>query len=187
MACASMMANEIPVRTPPGPEVLSSAQLATDQLGKQILAGNYQYSLAKMYPRWKRRAAKQNGGMESLLKALEGIQEKMRKHGITMLSFEAKKPTSGHEVWLENKSYGQWMVFVPTLTRYRVVDAKTGKVLRIEREGYQIALRDKTSSEWTFMDGGNTSLKDLRSLFPTLPMDVKVLKLPPVGEREVAQ
>jgi hypothetical protein len=46
-----------------------------------------------------------------------------------------------------------------------------------------VAIADKGTSNWTFIDGSNLSLGELRKLFINLPSD---LVLPPVQKKEAA-
>jgi len=67
---------------------------------------------------------------------------------------------------------------------------ETSRVLRIlgdqnqviESRGYQVAISDKGTNDWTFIDGASLTVPELRSLFLTLPED---FKLPEIERRVV--
>ena len=103
--------------------VLDGAEAATRILSGEVMKGNFGYSMEKMYPRWKKRAAKRLGGEDKLAQRLLELPQQMRKNGITMLKFEVLKPKAGHEVVLRRGEDGagkpihvylEWLVFVPT-------------------------------------------------------------------------
>lgn len=175
-------------------QVLDGAEAAAKILGQQVLKGNFSFSIQRMYPRWKRRAAMRVGGEDKLAQRLMDIPEQMRKKGITMLSFEALKPKTGHEVFLGRgqdeagkpiQMYLEWLVFVPTRAQYRVIDPSTGQAKKIETRGFQVAVVKKGTNQWYFIDGSNLTIPELRSFFPGLPEDQALLGLPTVGGGEL--
>ena len=188
LAESEVMAEPIP------PEVTSSAVAAVAKLGDEVVLGRYQAAVDRMYPQWKERAAKRMGGMDKLEKQLEQVAAQMVRQGISMISFKPQgqprvfEVTPGKKVVRENGrdevklAYTQWLVFVPTATRFRIMREGSPKPLLIESTGYQVAVRDKAGGDWTFIDGAGLNVNDLRALFITLPQD---LELPPVGKREV--
>ncbi len=175
--------------------VLDQAEAATRAMGQQVLQGNFRVALDRMYPRWKKRAAKKlQGGQDELAKRLAEIPREMARQGISMLKYEVQKPTSAHEVVLLRgvdkggrpiKMYLEWLVFVPTRAEYRVIDPTTRLPRKIETLGFQVAVNKKGTADWHFIDGRNCSLADLRSFFPSLPENQKLLGLPEVGGGEV--
>lgn len=175
--------------------VLDKAELATRAMGQQVLEGNFGVALDRMYPRWKKRAAKKlPGGEAELARRLAEIPKEMARQGISMLKYEVQKPTSAHEVVLlrgedrQGKAvqmYLEWLVFVPTRAEYRIIDPETRLARRIETLGFQIALNKKGTPEWYFIDGRNCTIADLRSFFPGLPENQKLLGLPKVGGGEI--
>ena len=175
--------------------VLDKAELATRAMGQQVLEGNFGVALERMYPRWKKRAAKKlPGGEGELARRLAEIPKEMARQGISMLKYEVQKPTSAHEVVLlrgedrQGKAvqmYLEWLVFVPTRAEYRVIDPETRLARKIETLGFQIALNKKGTPEWYFIDGRNCTIADLRSFFPGLPQNQKLLGLPKVGGGEI--
>ena len=175
--------------------VLDQAEVATRAMGQQVLQGNFRITLERMYPRWKKRAAKKlQGGQVELARRLAEIPKEMARQGISMLNYEVRKPTRAHEVVLlrgEDKEgqpinmYLEWLVFVPTRAEYRVIDPKTRLPRKIETLGFQVAVNKKGTPDWYFIDGRNCSIADLRSFFPSLPRDQKLLGLPQVGGGEI--
>jgi len=174
--------------------VFAGAAEATRELGRQVMKGNHSYSIQRMYPRYRKRAAIRHGGEDKLEKKLMAVSEKMLKNGIKMLKFEVGSPRSAHEVFLWRgrdkagqpiQAYLEWLVFVPTRTEYRVIDRETGVARRLETKGFQVAVAKKGTSEWYFLDGSNLTIPELRSFFPGLPEDKALLGLPPVGGGEL--
>jgi hypothetical protein len=173
--------------------VVNSAVAAVQKLGDQVVLGRHEYAIERMYPRWKERTAKRLGGMEALEKQLAGVVEQMRRQGIAMLSFKPSGVPKVYEVWPGRKVVKvdgadqevliktKWMVLIPTVTKFRIID-DVGKYRYIERKGFQVAIADKGTDDWTFMDGSGISVADLRSLFPDVPAN---LELPPLGGGEV--
>ena len=83
--------------------VASSAVAAVKKLGEQVVLGNRMYAVERMYPRWKERMAKRMGGMEVLERKLKeqirNVDEQMRLHGMSMISFKPVGVPSVHGVW----------------------------------------------------------------------------------------
>jgi len=173
--------------------VINSAVTAVQKLGDEVVRGHHQYAIERMYPRWKERAAKRLGGMEVLEKQLAGVVEQMQRQGISMLSFKPTGAPTAYGVWPGKKIEvvkgkeqevlvtTKWMVLIPTATKFRIID-DVGKYRYIERTGFQVAISDKGTNDWWFMDGSGITVADLRSLFPDVPHN---LELPPLGGGEV--
>ncbi len=178
-------------------EVLNQAVAATRAMGQEVLKGDYSVALNRMYPRWKKRAAKRLvGGQAELARRLGEMPAKMAKQGISMLKYEVGEPTGAHEVVLlrgqdgngkEINMYLEWLVFVPTRAEYRIIDPETRLARRIETKGFQVAVNRKGTVDWYFIDGRNCSIADLRSFFPGLPEDLGLLGMPKVGGSEVGR
>jgi hypothetical protein len=176
-------------------EVLRGAEAATKILGAQVLKGNLSYSIQRMYPRWRKRAAVREGGDAALEKKLMDVFAQARKQGTDLLAFEVGEAVSGHEVHLgrgtdektgkDVERYLEWLVFVPTRKIYRVIDPATGEAKKLEMKGYQVAIVKKRTSDWYFIDGSSLTIPELRSFFPGLPEDQALLGLPPVHGSEL--
>ena len=174
--------------------VVSSAVAAVAKLGDEVVLGRYQAAVDRMNPLWKDRVAKRMGGMEKLDAKLEGVAAQMVRQGISMISFKpqgkpqpyevypGKKTVTENGVKVEKLVFTKWMILVPTTTRFRIMREGNPKPLIIESTGYQVAISDKAKNDWTFIDGASLNANDLRSLFITLPRDIK---LPKVEKREV--
>ena len=182
---------------PVPPAVSAAAVAAVTQLGQQVVQGRYQVALERMNPQWKERTCRRIGGMAKLEQQLADAADQMVRQGITMLSFQptgtpvvhqvapARRTVERNGVMVEQFAHTKWLVFVPTVTRFRVMHSEPGqaaKPITIESTSYQVAISDKGTHDWTFIDGAGLGRGELRSLFITLPKDIQ---LPPVGKREV--
>ncbi len=180
------------------PEVVASAVDAVANLGNEVVLGHYNVALDRMNPLWKERTAKKiDGGMAALEKQLSGAAAQMVQNGISMISFQPQGQPRSYEVApgrkvekvngqeMERGVFNQWLVLVPTTAKVRIVppnDPKSAsKPVFIETIGFQVAISDKGKNNWTFIDGSGLSVNDLRSLYGTLPAD---MKFPPVEKRE---
>lgn len=176
------------------PEVVASAVAAVRDLGEQVVLGRYHVAIERMNPQWKDRAAKRAGGMEALEKQLAGVGRQMVQQGVSIISsrpqgqprvFEVSPGKEMVEVdgeAVEQMVYTRWLIFVPTVTTYRIMVEGEPRPVVIESTGFQVAVSGKDPLDWSFIDGSSISVNDLRSLFLTLPKD---LELPPIERREV--
>lgn len=181
------------IAEPVPPDVGGSAVAAVAKLGDEVVLGRYQVAVDRMNPLWKDRAAARMGGKEALEKQLAAVAAQMVQQGISMISFKpqgqprvyqvspGKKTVKEGGVAVDKLVYTKWLVFVPTVTKFRIMREGVPKPLVIESTGYQVAVCDKGTNDWTFIDGAGLKVADLRGLFITLPQD---LELPPVGKRE---
>jgi len=176
------------------PEVTASAVSAVEDLGKEVVLGRYQTAIDRMYPQWKERAAKRMGGMENLEKQLDGVAKQMLQQGISITDFKPQGQPRSFEVFpgkkveivngqeVETLRYTKWLVLVTTVTKFRAMLEGDPVAVNIESTGFQVAVSDKGSGKWSFIDGSAVSVNDLRSLFITLPND---LELPPLGKKQI--
>ena len=179
------------------PEVTASAVAAVEALGKQVVLGNHQVAIDRMYPRWKDSVAKREGGMAKLEAKLAGIGKMMSEQGVLLRSFRPEgKPIayevgSGKEVVEENgrqverMTFNQWLILIPTVTEYRITppaekEHEQPKSMIITTKSFQVAISDKGENDWTFIDGSSATVPDLRRLFFTLP---DTMKLPPIERK----
>lgn len=191
----SPAAHAVPETQAAPAEVITSAVAAVNDLGKQIVMGKFQAGIERMNPLWKERTAARVGGIAELEKQLEEVSRQMVAQGVSIISFEPKGAPRSFEVGpgkkvetingraVESLIYTKWMVLVPTSTKFRIFPKSQPKPLFIESTSYQVAIADKGTSNWTFIDGSNLSLGELRKLFINLPSD---LVLPPVQKKEAA-
>lgn len=175
-------------------EVAASAVRAVRDLGEQVVLGRYHVAIERMNPMWKKNRADRVGGMEVLNRQLDAVTRQMTSQGISIISFRPEGSPQVLEVWPGKKTveidgrqqevmtYEKWLVLVPTVTRFRIISEETHKPHVIESIGFQVAVADKTNPTWTFIDGANVSVSDLRALFLTLPED---LELPKLEKREI--
>ena len=160
-------------------EITKSAVAAVESLGKEVVIGKYQVAIDRMYPQWKDRAAKRMGGMQKLEKQLEDVALEMRKRGISITDFKPQGEPRGFEVYpgkqvkildgkqVESMCYTKWLVLVPTVTRVRMLIKGDPVAVNFESTGFQVAISDKGSDEWYFIDGSAVTVNELRRLFIT--------------------
>lgn len=178
-------------------DVVASAVSAVGRLGDEVVLGKYQVAIERMNPKWKERVANRMGGMDVLEKQLSGVARQMVQQGVSMISFRpqglprsfevspGKKEETVNGQVVENLIFKQWLVLVPTSTKFRImqkIEGQPPKAYMIESIGFQAAICDKGENEWTFIDGSGLSVNELRGLFGTLPQD---LQLPPVEKKEI--
>jgi hypothetical protein len=185
---SEVMAEKVP------PEVVASAVAAVTKLGEDVVLGRYQVAVERMNPVWKERAAARMGGMAALEKQLAGVAAQMMQQGISMISFKptgqprtyevspGKKIIRENGVDVERLVHTKWLVLVPTVTKFRILQEGNPRPILIESTSYQVAISDKNANDWTFIDGASLKPSDLRGIFITLPQD---MELPPVGKREI--
>ncbi len=173
-------------------EVVDSAVAAVAGLGDAVVMGRYQVAVERMNPLWKERTSSRMGGMAELEKQLATVAQQMVKQGITIRSFKPQGQAQSFEVGpgrkvekvdgqeVETLIFNKWLIFIPTSTHFRIMrDGQ--KAVEIESIGFQVAISEKGKNDWTFIDGSGLTVNDLRSLFVTLPPD---LKFPPIEKRE---
>ncbi len=175
-------------------EISKSAVAAVEALGKDVVLGKYQVAIDRMYPQWKERAAKRMGGMENLEKQLADVSKEMLKRGISITDFRPQGKPRAFEVYpgkavqivdgkeTEVMRYTKWLVLVPTVTRVRMMIKGDPVAVNLESTGFQVAICDKGSDEWYFIDGSAVTVNELRSLFITLPEN---LELPPLEKKQI--
>lgn len=162
---------------------------ATERLGREVVKENFSYTIQRMYPRWKKKTAADMGGMDRLVEKLSEVPKIMKRNGIRILSFEPGVPGRVFEVQsaiIQTRSgekktiYTEWLVFVPTTLKYLVPDPATGRNVRLQKSGFQVAVSRKEENDWYFIDGSRLQIEELRRLFPALPATKEALGLPPV-------
>ncbi|HEX5790916.1 MAG TPA: hypothetical protein VFY13_07165 [Luteolibacter sp.] len=179
-------------------EAIDSAVAAVAELGQAVVQGKYQRALDCMNPTWKERYAKRVGGMKKLEERLQAVAAEMVRNGVTMVSCQPSGKPEAYGVspvnakvvidgkTVEGMRYSQWLVLVPTVTRYRVMQREREggpvKWLQLENQGFQVAVSDRGKNQWTFIDGSGLAVSDLRSLYITLPQN---MQLPQVGSRQI--
>lgn len=183
-------------------EIIKSAVTAVEALGKEVVLGKYQTAIDRMYPQWKERTAKmleertakKTGGMEMLEKQLEEVSKQMLKRGISITDFKPQGKPTAYEVYpgkavqiidgkeTEVMRYTKWLIIVPTVTRVRMLIDGDPIPLKYESTGFQVAISDKGSNEWFFIDGSAVTVSELRKLFITLPEN---MELPALEKKQI--
>ena len=183
---------ELPVATAPA-HVISSAIAAVAELGGAVVLGHYKVAVERMNPLWKERTAKRMGGMVELERQLDGVAQQMVQQGINIISFKPQGLPRSFEVGpgkkvekingqdVENLIFNKWLILIPTVTQFRIIRPGQTKPTVIDSTGFQVAISDKSKSNWTFIDGSGLTVNELRSIFVTLPRD---LEFPPLEKRE---
>jgi hypothetical protein len=201
IACAAEPAPAAPaepeaevIAEPVPPQAIAGAVAAVAKLGEEVVLGRYQVAIERMNPIWKERTANRMGGMDKLEKQLAGVAAQMVRQGVSMISFKPQGRPVAYEVSpgrkvvresgrdVERMVFTKWMVLVPTVTRFRIMQEGNPRPIVIESTGFQVAISDKDKNDWTFIDGSGLKPGDLRGLFITLPQD---MELPEVSRREV--
>jgi|GEM_PF-980842 len=197
--CAGQQEGALPpigqAEQPAPEEVVKGAMVATSVLGDRVARGELQYAYERMYPRWRERMAKRNGGAEAMEQQLRDLAVQMQEQGVSIVFVKVAGAATAYSVWpkrsvttvdgkpVESVADSRWVVLVPTVTRMRIRDeGVTDKVPRfrvIDSSGFQVAVSEKDPLEWFFIDGSGVTVADLRSLFPTLPENIPL----PVRER----
>lgn len=163
-------------------EVVRSALTAVEALGREVVMGNHKAAIDQMYPQWKKRMAKRKGGMASLEEELAGIGETLARNGITIISFKVTGEPKVYEVFPDGNaeeagdsmSYSKWLMLIPTVTRMRMLPPNERKPRVVDSFGFQVAISEKGENDWSFINGSDVSVSDLRSLFLTLPPDMEL-------------
>ena len=178
------------------PQVVAAAVAAVARLGDEVVIGHYQVAVERMNPLWKERISKHSGSTQTPEQQAAGVAAQMVKQGISMISFKSQGQPRAYEVTPGTKMvkengvsvgklvFTQWLVLVPTATRFRIMHGAAGqppKVVTIDSISYQVAICDKDRNDWTFIDGSQLKPSDLRGLFITLPAN---LELPRVEKHE---
>lgn len=180
------------------PEVVASAWAAVEKLGLEVTRGNHKVAIERMNPQWRERLALQTpGGAEAIQRQIEGASKRMAQEGVSIVSSVPQGTPRSFEVGpgkrvekvagegdVEVLIFTKWLVFVPTLTKYRIMLKGDPKPVFIEKVGYQVAVSDKGKNDWTFIDGSGLTVSKLRRLYVNLPVD---LELPPIIERQATE
>ena len=189
MLFLAMLLPAVSAQTVVPPEVVKSALASVEELGKKVVNSDYKAAIDSMYPQWKERMAKRKGGMKKLEEELAGIGELMARNGVQIISFKVSGAPKTYEVWPGEQvegaegeiNYTKWLLLIPTVTQFRIFHDESPKGAVINTHGFQVAIADKGKNNWTFIDGSDLSVSDLRSLFITLPGN---MELPPVKREE---
>jgi len=159
-------------------EVKKSAIAAVEDLGDKVVKGQHRVAIDRMFPKWKERMAKRKGGLKKLEQELEGIGAMMARNGVSLIGFKCVGEPDVYEVDPKGGDDGvkfeKWMVLIPTVTTFRIMDPDKPKLHEIESHGFQVAIAEKSTLDWTFINGSDVTVADLRSMFVTLPVNLKL-------------
>ncbi|MDB4544307.1 hypothetical protein N9Z83_00015 [Akkermansiaceae bacterium] len=184
---------QVPPKQPVPEEVMLSAQKATQTLIAKSVRGDFRALVEKEYPAWSKIAAR---GKFPDIKSYQdhSVQriKDMVAGGFVFQAAIAQQPMVGYEVNFKGDSYRNWMVFVPTVNDYAVMDraVQPPRLRKIRSRRFQIAISSKAElaakggDAWTFISGAGITGLQLRQLFPFLPKDEKQLGFPPVENEE---
>ncbi|MEM1083725.1 MAG: hypothetical protein AAGI48_06345 [Verrucomicrobiota bacterium] len=167
------------------PAVVDSAVTAVEDLGEKVVKrGDFKAAIDSMYPQWKERMAKRNGGIRNLEEKLAAVGPALAREGVEIISFKTVGAPRSYEVWPGKPEPGaapdainftKWLLLIPTVTQLRVaVSADPPEFAVIDSHGFQVAISDKGKNEWTFINGSDVTVADLRSLFITLPDNMRL-------------
>lgn len=145
----------------------AKARATAQKMEPAILRGDPMPLLKKMHPRWKTRLSQRAGGEAQLEAAFQKQAKVIANAGVQVVSFSISPATS--EPIAVNFDRER-LVFLPTMKMISGLD-KDGKLRRIEQKGFLIAVAEKGTDQWTFIDGQTLSKADIRSLFPELKKD----------------
>ena len=172
-------------------ETIASCQRATQELGNNVIKGNYLYAHDKVYPRYKKRQVAVHGDKKYKEQFLN-VGKVLNKMGVTITSFKAEEPVGFFRVWPQIKPDAKLklergeqkdllagdvvynrLVIVPTIQEWIFRDTNGGPPRKLKREGFQVAIAKETiipgEEKWTFIDGGTIKPQELRAMFPSLP------------------
>ena len=156
-------------------EHLAAAVTAVQAIGDQTLRGQFNEVVEKMYPRYRNRAAKKLGGKAEMAAQMKKLVNDYAASGISITGFVAEPATIGFDI----PEFNEWLVFVPTTRTVSFIDPKTGRKETRNVSDYQVAVRGKGEGEtWSFLNGSTLKVKELRSLFPSLPADIGEWAIP---------
>lgn len=176
-ACAQdgAVTDDVVVRETVPAKLVAEAVVAVQAVGDDALKGEFDEVVAKLYPRFRKRAVKQAGGEAALIATFGKMMSDLSATGITIIKFEAEPALHAFDI----PEFNEWLVFVPTARTIRYIDPATKKVQRAVLRDYQIAIRKKEGDPtWTFLNGSTMEISELRTLFPSLPATPSELGLP---------
>ena len=159
-------------------EILADAVKATQAVGDETLKGDFDGVVKKLYPRYRKRAAKRLGSNEALTEQMRKLVNEFAASGMTVTKFEAEPAIHGFDI----PEFSEWLVFVPTKRTVRRIDPTTGLTQWAEIKDYQVAIRKKeVGASWSFINGSRLKMTELRSFFPSLPNDLEEYAVPEIG------
>ena len=180
------------------PQVIASAQMAVQTLGDKVVKGDFMFAYKMMYLRHKKRQEALHG-KQNLKNQFVNAANQLNKLNVAITQFKAERPTGFFKVWpvitaeaklkiargeqaspKANEIEDHWMIIVPTTQVWSFMKNRSGKVRRLSRKGFQIAVakvaKTPGQEKWTFVDGASMKPQQLRALFPSLAADLLLPK-----------
>jgi hypothetical protein len=187
-------------------ETKASCQQAVQELGNNVLKGNFIFAKEQMYPRFMKRQIAIHGE-EKFNQQFLDIPNSLNQMGVTINSFKAEDPVGFFRVWpqikpdakrkldsgvqqdlLDSDVVYNVLVIVPTTQVWTFTNNSGKPPRKLKREGFQVAIAQEVevpgTEEWTFIDGDSLSPRDLRAMFPSLP---QTLVLPKLFDSEIKE
>lgn len=190
---AAGQATQVPERNLVPMEVQRRAQAAVQAAMTEAVKGNFEVLVNQMNPKYlKLETRRIAGGIAGVKADKLRLFKELAKNGVVLGASVARQPNSAMEVDFgidkevvegrrRNVSvYRKWMVIVPTVTDFQVVDRtqKPAKIRKFRKFGFEVAVSPKQGENWTFIPGEGMNPLQLRKMFPFLPRDPKVYRFP---------
>ncbi len=184
---------------------LESVQRATQTLANNALKGKFGYAIDNMYPRFKKKQEATLGKKIDAKNIESQTTSSLNKMGVTITSYTAGKPVGVFKVWQQiipskkvkidqgikvdlkdSDVFQNWMFIVPTTQVWTFTSQKGGPPRKAEIKSFQIAIAQDLAipgqEKWSFIDGTGMTTRELRSVFPSLPL---LLELPKPSKAEI--
>jgi len=195
---------KVPPRNIVPMEVKQRAQKAVQAVMDETIRGNFKAALNSMNPEFVKVISRPYGGPEKYKAGLLKQMQAMGKNKVTFMAAITQPADIAFEVdyGFENQvvdgklvmgadgkpvqvaNYRSWMVFVPTVTDFTVVNPETDKLHKYRKWGFEVAISKKKGEKWTFINGDTINALQLRKLFPFLPKEDKKMQFPPIKREE---
>ena len=197
----------IPERNIVPMEVKQRAQKATQAVVDKTIRGDFKAALDSMNPEFVKVTSRPYGGPDKYKAGLLKQMQAMGKNGVTFMAaitrladiaFEVDyglrdKHINGKPILdeegnpIQEAVYRSWMVFVPTVKDFLVVDPEdeNGELRKFRKWSFEVVIADKRDEKWSLINGDNINALQLRKLFPYLPKDDKKLQFPPIKIEEI--
>ncbi len=183
---------QVPPRNIVPMEVKQRAQAAAQAVMDKTIRGDFKAALDSMNPEFVKVISRAVGGPEKYKASLLKMMNEMGQNGVTFQAAITRAADTAFEVdyGFEEKvvngkkvkvaGYRQWMVFVPTVKDFQVLDknAKPAKLRKWRKWSFEVAISPKSKENWTFIGGDSITALELRKLFPFLPKEDEKLNFP---------
>ena len=199
--------SSVPKRNIVPMEVKQRAQAAVQKIVDETVRGNFQAALDSMNPDFVKVISHPYGGPKKYKAGLLRQMNAMGKNGVTFQAAITRKADIAFEVdygfqdhIVDGKvvmgkdgkpqqvaAYRSWMVFVPTVKDFQVMDNSTNpaKLRKFRKWDFEVAISPKEKEDWTFINGSSVNALQLRKLFKFLPKDDKKYQFPEVKSEEL--